>query len=83
MAKEEGESGVAEGAENALKFLKIPNSISQTELKKVLNLKKKGDICLTALKLRKCFRLSCGPAFAFIRTFVPEKLQSPRKLYAV
>lgn len=83
MAKEEEELGVAEGAENALKFLKIPNSISQAERKKMLNLKKKGDICLTSLKLRKCFRLSCGPAFAFIRTFVLEKLQSPRKLYAI
>lgn len=83
MAKEEEEEGVALGAENTLKSLKIPNSISQTERKIVLNLKKKGDICLTALKLRKCFRLSCGPAFVFIRTFILEKLQSPRKLHAV
>lgn len=45
MVKEEEEVGVALGAENALKSLKIPNSISQTECKKVLNLKKKGDIC--------------------------------------
>lgn len=82
MVKDVEEVGVAEGAENALKSLKIPYNISQTGCKKVLNLKKKDDICLTALKLRKCFCLSCGPAFV-VRTFILEKLQSPRKLHAV